>query len=75
MSLRQVVDMTEPPQLAGASPMGASAHFFSTHYRDQTRTWLSGRSFRDPVQTADIRKSGFNTVIFKSVPSGSISLK
>jgi acyl-homoserine lactone acylase PvdQ len=70
-----VVDMTQPPQVAGASPMGASAHFFSAHYRDQTRAWLSGRSFRDPVQTADIRKSGFNTVIFKSVPPGSISLK
>jgi penicillin G amidase len=75
VSLRQVVDMTQPPILAGASPMGASAHFFSTHYRDQTKTWLSGRLFRDPVQTADIRKSGFNAVIFKSVPSGSISLK
>jgi penicillin G amidase len=75
MSLRQVVDMTQPAQVAGASPMGASAHFFSAHYKDQTRAWLSGRSFRDPVQTADIRKSGFNTVIFKPVPPGSISLK
>ena len=68
MSLREVVDMTQPPQIAGASPMGASAHFFSAHYKDQTRAWLNGRSFRDPVQTADIRKSGFTTVIFKSVP-------
>jgi len=74
-SLRQVIDMTQPPYVAGASPMGTSAHFFSTHYKDQTRTWMGGRSFRDPVETADIRKSGFNTVLFKPVPSGSISLK
>ena len=46
MSLRQVVDMTQPPQVAAASPMGASAHFFSSHYKDQTRAWLHGRSFR-----------------------------
>jgi penicillin G amidase len=75
MSLRQVVDMTQPAQVAGASPMGASAHFFSPHYKDQTRAWLSGRSFRDPVLTADIRKSAFSTVIFKAVPAGSLSLK
>ncbi len=75
MSLREVIDMTQPVQLAAASPMGVSAHFFSTHYKDQTRAWLNGRSFRDPVRTADIQKSGFNAVLFKSVPTRSISLK
>ena len=75
MSLREVIDMTQPVQVASASPMGVSAHFFSTHYKDQTHAWLNGRSFRDPVQTADIRKSGLNGVLFKSVPTRSISLK
>jgi len=64
--------MTDPPQAFGISPLGASAHFFSTHYKDQTSLWLSGRLFPDPIQTADIRKSGFNAVLFKSVP-GTVS--
>lgn len=74
VSLRHIGEMTDPPQAYGISPLGASAHFFSTHYKDQTSLWLSGRLFSDPIQTADIRKSGFNAVLFKSVP-GTLSLK
>jgi len=74
VTLRHIGEMTDPPQAYGISPLGASAHFFSTHYKDQTSLWLSGRLFSDPIQTADIRKSGFNAVLFKSVP-GTISLK
>lgn len=74
VSLRQVSDMTEPPQLYAVSPLGASAHFFSTHYKDQTSAWAHGRSFRDPTQTADIRKSGFDPVLFKAGAGGTISM-
>lgn len=74
VSLRHISEMTDPPQAFGISPLGASAHFFSTHYKDQTSLWLSGRLFPDPIQIADIRKGGFNAVLFKSVP-GTISLK
>jgi penicillin amidase len=74
VSLRHVGEMTDPPQAFGISPLGASAHFFSTYYKDQTSLWLSGRLFPDPIQTADIRKSGFNAVLFKSVP-GTVSLR
>jgi penicillin G amidase len=75
VSLRQIADMTEPPQVYSASPLGSSAHFFSSHYKDQTIAWLKGRSFRDPVHTADIRKDGANTVLFKSVPPAAASLQ
>lgn len=75
VSLRQVSDMTEPPQVYSVSPLGASAHFFSSHYKDQTTAWAKGRSFRDPTQTADIRKSGFDPVLFKAGTGGTISMK
>jgi penicillin amidase len=75
VSLRQIADMTDPPQLFGISPMGASAHFFSSHYKDQTSAWLNGRFFRDPVQTADIRKNGFSPVLFKARGAGSLTMK
>ncbi len=75
VSLRQIADMTEPPQVYSASPLGSSAHFFSSHYKDQTPTWLGGRSFRDPVQTADIKKDGANTVLFKPAPPAAASLQ
>jgi penicillin G amidase len=74
VTLRQISDMTQPPELFCVSPMGSSAHFFSTHYKDQTSAWLAGRSSREPIQTTDIRKSGFNPVLFKSRPSGAVSL-
>ncbi|MBI5250672.1 MAG: penicillin acylase family protein [Desulfomonile tiedjei] len=75
VSLRQISDMTQPPELFCVSPMGSSAHFFSTHYKDQTSAWLMGRPFREPLQIADIRKSGFNPVVFKSKSTGTISMK
>jgi hypothetical protein len=55
--------------------MGESAHFFSSHYKDQTEAWLIGRPSRNPTQTADIRKEAFSSVLFKSVPTQSISLR
>jgi penicillin amidase len=64
VSLRYVSEMTQPPELSGISPMGSSAHFFSSHYKDQTAAWSKGRSFRDPIERADIRQMGFNVVIF-----------
>ncbi len=66
VSLRHVSDMTEPPQAFAISSMGSSAHFFSPHYKDQLRPWANGRSFRDPVAQADIRKNGFNAVLFRA---------
>ncbi|MFH1112876.1 MAG: penicillin acylase family protein [Pseudomonadota bacterium] len=75
VSLTQIADMTDPPQVFGISPMGVSAHFFSSHYKDLTGVWLQGRSFRDPVETADIRKGGFSQVLFKARPSGALSMK
>jgi len=74
VSLRQIADMTDPPQVFGISPLGSSSHFFSAHYKDQTAAWLKGRSYRDPVQSPDIRKNGFNAVLFKST-AAALSLK
>ncbi|MEJ2719157.1 MAG: penicillin acylase family protein, partial [Deltaproteobacteria bacterium] len=64
VSLRYVSEMTQPPELFGISPMGSSGHFFSSHYKDQTVAWSNGRSFRDPIERADIRQMGFNAVVF-----------
>lgn len=75
VSLRVIADMTDPPQVFGISPMGVSAHFFSSHYKDQTTAWANGRSFRDPIQMADIRKNGFSPVLFKPRNAGTISMK
>ncbi len=75
VSLRQIADMTDPPQVYGISPMGVSAHFFSSHYKDHTSAWLHGRSFKDPIQMTDIRKTGFGPVLFKARPSGALSMK
>ncbi|MEW6532446.1 MAG: penicillin acylase family protein [Thermodesulfobacteriota bacterium] len=65
VSLRQISDMTQPPQLFGSAAMGMSAHFFSKHYKDQTRAWLTARTFREPILVTDVRKQGFNPVLFK----------
>jgi len=64
-SLRQISDMTDPPQVFSAGPMGVSAHFFSKHYKNQTRAWFDGRSFQDPVQFPDARKLDSSAVLFK----------
>lgn len=64
VSLRQVSDMSRPPELFGISPMGVSAHFFSTHYKDQTIAWARGLSFREPVERSEISQSGLDTVLF-----------
>jgi len=57
--------MTDPPQVFSAGPMGVSAHFFSKHYKNQTRAWFDGRSFQDPVQFPDARKLDSSAVLFK----------
>jgi len=64
VSLRQISDMSQPPELFGISPMGASAHFFSTHYKDQTTAWAKGLSFKEPVEQSDIAQSGLDTILF-----------
>ena len=74
VSLRQISDMTDPPQIFAAGPMGISAHFFSTHYKDQMRAWVDGRSFHDPVQLADARKDDLNTMLFRPSRVGRISM-
>jgi penicillin amidase len=75
VSLRETQDMTEPPQLYAVNPMGESGQFFSSHYKDQTDAWLNGRASRDPTQAADIRKDAFSSVLFRSVPTATISLR
>jgi penicillin amidase len=64
VSLRQIVDMGQPPEIVGVSPLGSSAHFFSPHYKDQTQAWADGRYFHEPVVKADIRQDGSNAVMF-----------
>jgi len=64
VSLRQISDMTHPPELLGISPMGISAHFFSGHYKDQTAVWVKGRAFRDPLERTDIKQNALNGVVF-----------
>ncbi len=73
VSLRQICDMTHPPEIAGMSPVGSSGHFFSPHYKDRTRSWAEGGSFREPVERADIRQSGFSSVLFKPAKKTEIS--
>jgi penicillin G amidase len=74
VSFRQIADMTDPPQVFAVAPMGSSAHFFSAHYKDETRAWLDGRFFQEPLQIAEIRKTGGNAIIFRPA-AGSISRK
>lgn len=74
VSLRQVADMTEPPQVSVISSLGTSAHFFSTHYKDQTREWLQGRLLRDTLATADIQKGGCSAVVFKPIHQPVVSM-
>ncbi len=73
VSLRQVSDMSSPPEVHGISTMGSSAHFFSRHYKDQTSAWLAGRTFRVPILKADITKQGFDPVLFKSGRTDKVS--
>lgn len=75
VSLREIADMTDPPQIFAISPMGSSAHFFSSHYKDQTGPWSRGRSFKDPVQRSQIQESGLSTVVFKPGRPGAVSMK
>ncbi|MFH0823344.1 MAG: penicillin acylase family protein, partial [Pseudomonadota bacterium] len=73
VTLRYIADMTETPQGYGISPLGISAHFFSKHYKDQTGIWLAGRTLKAPLAAADIRKSGFDAVVFKAAGSGKVA--
>jgi penicillin G amidase len=75
VTLRQVTDMTDPPQVFAVSPTGSSAHFFSTHYRDQTRAWLRGRAFAEPTDSSEIRKGGLTSTVFKPPPRTAASLQ
>ena len=74
VSLRQISDLTDPPQIFAASPMGISAHFFSTHYKDRIRAWADGRFFYDPVQLSDAGKKDLNTLFFRPSRVGRISM-
>lgn len=74
VTLRQIADMTAPPQLFGVSPMGSSAHFFSTQYKNQTRAWMDGRAFQDVVLLSDVSRDGHNTILFKPQHANSISM-
>ncbi len=65
VSFAQVAETGLPPSVFSMSPLGISGHFFSGHYKDQTQAWLSGKLFRDPVEGADIRRSGMTAVKFK----------
>jgi penicillin amidase len=65
VSLRQIANMTDPPQVYAVAPMGSSAHFFSVHYKDEMRAWLTGRFFQEPLHISEIRKTGGNAVLFK----------
>lgn len=64
VSLRQISDMTHPPEMVAMSPMGSSAHFFSTHYKDQTQAWAKGRVVREPIERTDIKQNAMSAVIF-----------
>jgi penicillin amidase len=75
VSLKEIQDMTEAPQVFSVSPMGASAHFFSSHYKDRMDAWLNGRAAREPTELADIRQNAFSSVLFKAVPTTSVSWK
>ncbi|MEW6349569.1 MAG: penicillin acylase family protein [Thermodesulfobacteriota bacterium] len=65
ISFAQIADTGQPPSVFSMGPLGISGHFFSGHYKDQTQAWLSGKLFRDPVEGADIRRSGMTAVKFK----------
>lgn len=73
VSLRQIADMTGPPQMFASTALGSSAHFFSTHYKSQTRAWADGKTFLEPIHVADIRKAGGNSVLFRPSRVGPIS--
>jgi len=73
VALRQISDMTHPPEMVAMSPMGSSAHFFSTHYKDQTQAWLKGRAVREPIEPADIKQNAMSAVIFLPVRTEKLS--
>jgi penicillin G amidase len=75
VSLKEIQDMTSPPQVFAVAPMGESAQFFSTHYKDQTLAWLNGRFSREPLETADIRKGAFSWVLYRPVPTTTVSMR
>jgi penicillin amidase len=74
VSLKQIADMTEPPQVSEISPLGVSGHFFSPHYKDQTREWLQGRLLRDTFAAGDIQKRGSSTVVFRPIHQPVVSM-
>ncbi len=74
VSLRQISDITGPPQVFAASPMGISAHFFSGHYKDQMRVWADGRLFQYSVDFADAQKEDSGAVLFRPTRVEQISM-
>ncbi len=68
VTLKEVYDLTNPPQEYGVSSLGSSAHFFSGNYKDQTAAWLSGRLFRYPLDASEVRKNSSGAVLLRPDP-------
>jgi penicillin amidase len=66
VSFMQIAETTQPRRVFAVGHMGASGHFFSGHYKDQTEAWTKGRLSKEPLLSSEIREKGFNTVLFKA---------
>ncbi len=74
VTLKEVKEMTDPPQGYGVSSLGSSAHFFSSNYKDQIGLWLGGRLTRDPMFGHEPGRSATNTVLFKPTTAPKFSM-
>ncbi len=64
-SLTQLIEMSPTPVLLSSVPLGNSAHFFSSHYKNEMSAWEAGRLAVLAVTVQEPGAGGRNAVLFQ----------
>ena len=64
-SLTQLIEMAPTPVVLSSVPLGNSAHFFSSHYKNEVSAWQAGRLALLAVALQDSGAGARNSVLFQ----------
>jgi penicillin amidase len=65
-SMRMVVSLADLDASTWIDLTGASGHAFDSHYDDQTKLWLAGRTLPWAFSASAVRAAGRYTLILRS---------
>ena len=64
-AMRLVVDLSDSTGFESVLPPGQSGHVFHPQHEDQITLWLNGGTKRVLMQTADIRRAGYDRLVLR----------